>query len=172
MKFELKEKAIGLRKQGFTYNEILKDVPVVKSTLSLWLRSVGLAKRQKQIITEKRIAARLKGAFARKQQRIFTSQSIYRNAEAEIDQISERELWLLGIALYWAEGSKEKEAHPGTGVAFSNSDGNMVGIFLRWLVEICKVPKENIIFEIYIHENSANSLLTVKEYWTKITGFP
>ena len=40
-----KKKAIELRKQGLSYSEIRKIVTVAKSTLSLWLRSVGLAKR-------------------------------------------------------------------------------------------------------------------------------
>ncbi len=45
-KIELRKKAIDLAK-GKTYSEILKDIPVAKSTLSLWLRWVGLSVRQK-----------------------------------------------------------------------------------------------------------------------------
>lgn len=52
-KSKLKEKAVALRKEGKVYSEILKEVPVAKSTLSLWLRDVGLAKAQKQRITQK-----------------------------------------------------------------------------------------------------------------------
>jgi len=32
---EYKEKAINLRKKGYSYSEILEEVPVAKSTLSL-----------------------------------------------------------------------------------------------------------------------------------------
>jgi len=39
-----KEIAVGLRKKGLSYNEILGLVPVSKSTLSVWLRSIGIAK--------------------------------------------------------------------------------------------------------------------------------
>jgi hypothetical protein len=46
-KFTEKEKAIKLRKSGATYSEVLREVPVSKSTLSLWLRDVGLSKTQK-----------------------------------------------------------------------------------------------------------------------------
>ena len=49
-KIEEKQKAIALRKRGYSYSEILAEVPVAKSTLSLWLRSVGLAKKQKQLL--------------------------------------------------------------------------------------------------------------------------
>jgi len=47
------KKAIELRKKGLSYSEILKCVPVAKSTLSLWLRSVGLSKKQRQRLTDK-----------------------------------------------------------------------------------------------------------------------
>ncbi|MDD3728951.1 MAG: hypothetical protein PHH50_01355 [Candidatus Pacebacteria bacterium] len=52
-KIKEKEKAIKLRKKGLSYNDILKEIPVAKSTLSLWLRDVGLSKRQRQKLTEK-----------------------------------------------------------------------------------------------------------------------
>lgn len=48
-----KLKAIKLRREGLSYREILRYVPVAKSTLSLWLRDVGLAKRQTQRLTKK-----------------------------------------------------------------------------------------------------------------------
>jgi transposase len=65
-KLKEKETAIELRKQGYSYSEILKKVPVAKSTLSLWLRSVGLAERQKQRLTEKKRKGQLKGAQTKK----------------------------------------------------------------------------------------------------------
>lgn len=70
MKKTLKLKAILLRKKGFSYSEILQQVPVAKSTLSLWLRSVHLAKKQKQQLTQKKLLAIQKGWEARKKQRI------------------------------------------------------------------------------------------------------
>ena len=58
IKNELKSKAIELRKQGFSYSEILKQIPVAKSTLSVWLKNVGLSKKQKQKLTKKKIGKR------------------------------------------------------------------------------------------------------------------
>ena len=45
-KFELKIKTQNLRREGMTYSEILKIIPVAKSTISLWLREVGLSKKE------------------------------------------------------------------------------------------------------------------------------
>ena len=46
MKVRSKEKAIKLRRRGYSYREIMREIPVAKSTLSEWLRSVGLSKHQ------------------------------------------------------------------------------------------------------------------------------
>ena len=166
-----KEKAIALRRKGFSYSEILKIVPVAKSTLSLWLRSVGLSKRQVQRLTDKKRLAALSGARKKHQQKLLKIQEIYKNAESEINKISKKSFWLMGVMLYWAEGSKEKDNHPGSSMKFSNSDPLMIRLFIKWLIEICKIKKENLKFEIYIHENSKNSIKKVKEFWAQNTGF-
>ncbi len=169
-KVKEKEEAIKLRKKGFSYREILKKVPVAKSTLSLWLRSVGLAKKQKQRLTEKRILGQQKGARIRREQRIQLTKEIKERAIKEIGRISNRDLWLIGVALYWAEGAKEKSK--GSIVSLGNSDQNLIKIFLKWTQEVCGIPKEDIYFRIFLHETSTNRLKKVQKYWAKVTGFP
>jgi hypothetical protein len=83
-KYNLKEKAVALRKEGYSYSEILKEVPVAKSTLSIWLHSVGLAKYQKQRLTEKKIAGMRRGAEAQHQKRIDITQLIIEKAKSEV----------------------------------------------------------------------------------------
>ncbi len=170
-KLDLKKKAIELRRKGFTYSEILKEIPVAKSTLSLWLRSVDLAQPQKQRISLKRIVAQKKGAAARHIQRVKTQEAIYAEAIKDIEKLSKREFWLLGVALYWGEGSKEKEWSPGSSVNFMNSDPNMISFIIRWFREFLHVKKENIIFSIFIHENSKHRIEEVKKKWADATGF-
>ena len=113
MKEEIKTKAINLRREGLSYSEILKKIPVAKSTLSLWLRSVNLTKRQNQRLTEKKLLAIKKGGQSRKNWRLLNTQQIkeqaFLEAKKKIKKIDARDLWLMGIMLYWAEGSKEKE---------------------------------------------------------------
>lgn len=162
-----KQKAILLRKSGKTYSEILNEVNVAKSSLSLWLREVGLSKKQKHTITEKKIQAARKGGLVRKTKRIEFSESIFEKSIKEIGKISERELWLIGVALYWAEGSKEKENKPGSGLDFTNSDPRMVFLFVAWLERVLKVSRERMLFTIYIHENYINDMDRVKKHWAK-----
>lgn len=167
-----KELAIQLRKQGKTYSEILRVIPVAKSTLSLWLRDVGLAKRQIQKITEKKRAGQLRGALARKNQRLEDTRIIFKKAQEEIRALTKRDLWLLGIALYWAEGSKQKEYATGIGITFSNSDPKMIQLFVKWLLEAIGVDRETIFFALYIHENHTARLSEIQKKWASVTGFP
>ena len=170
-KLKEREKAIELRRQGFSYREILEQIPVAKSSLSLWLRSVKLAKRQKQRLTEKRLAAVIRGGAAKREKRIALTKEIKDEARSQIGKLSKRELWLIGISLYWAEGNKEKNHKPGSGTVFSNSDANMIRLYLKWLLNSIKLPKEKIYFVIYIHKNNEHRLNEVKDYWYKKTRF-
>ena len=171
-KIDEKNEAIALRKQGLSYREILEQIQVSKSSLSLWLRSVKLAKRQKQRLTEKKIASALRGSRKWREMRIALTKEIKEKARKEIGQLSKRELWLIGIALYWAEGSKEKEHKPGSGTVFSNSDYHMIKLYLDWLLKIVGIEKNNIYFVIYIHKNHKYRLDEVKKYWQVKTNFP
>lgn len=170
LKTKEKEKAIKLRRRGFSYNEILSRVPVAKSTLSLWLRSVGLSKRQKQRLTEKKLAAMKRGWEVARKKRILRTEKIQREAIKEIGKINKRDLWMIGIAFHWAEGSKERSR--AVNLQFGNSDPEMIKVFLRWVERICKISSDNIHFSIYLHKNAASRVNEVKKYWSEITGFP
>lgn len=169
-KVELNRKAVMLRRRGLTYSAILEKVPVAKSTLALWFKEVHLSTPQQQRITKKRVDSALRGAIAKRDQRIKRTSEIICKAEKEIGKISDRELWLIGITLYWGEGSKEKEWRPGSGTQFMNMDEKMIKIFLKWL-NYCKVDKNKIYFEIHLHENHKHRVNEVKKYWSNVTEF-
>lgn len=169
-----KTKAIELRKQGFSYGEIQKIVPVSKASLSLWLQDVELTVKQKKRLTDKWIMARQKGWEARRRQRVDITEKIKKQARNEIKNVTKRDLWMIGIALYWAEGSKEKEENGvvrSSPVALGNSDPYLIKVFLKWLFVVCNVPRSDIVFRILLHKNSRHRLFKVKKYWSDVTGF-
>ncbi len=159
-----KQKAITLRKAGKTYAEILAEIPIAKSTLSEWLKAVQLATPQRQRLTKKRREAGLRGGRARREARISEIKTLERNGRTEIGRLSSRELWLIGIALYWSEGSKQYNHSPSTGVTFNNSDARMVRVFLKWL-EKMNVPASAICFELYVHEARRSEVSAFKNWW-------
>lgn len=154
IKKEEKEAAISLRKQGLSYNEILRKIPVAKSTLSVWLRDIGLAKQQKQRLTEKRRIAQQKAQQACRNIRITRETEIIQAAQKEIGRLSKREFWLIGTALYWAEGSKQKANLVSQKTSFNNSDPKMVLLFDRWIKEFCDRKKGGVIYSLYIHRTA------------------
>lgn len=172
MKKQLKTKAINLRKKGFSYTEIRNKVPVSKSTLSLWLRNIELNSDQEARLRERMSQAHVFGARAQKKKRIKRTKLIVEKARGEIEAISKKELWLMGIMLYWAEGSKQKKHNPSQRVVFSNSDPLMIKIYLAWLRNCVGIKNNNIVFEIYSHQNHRKSERKMIDYWANITGYP
>jgi hypothetical protein len=51
-------------------------------------------------------------------------------------------------------------------------DPRMIILFLKWLDKICKIPKDMIGFEIMVHESHRERSAEIKQFWSKITGFP
>jgi len=166
-----KDLAISLRKEGKTYSEILKVVHVTKSTLSLWLRAVGLSKTQKQKITQARLLSGLRGAQRRHEQRVFTQVQVHSQAISEIKNISSAELFYIGVTLYWAEGNKERIGRPGSQLMFSNMDPKMIVVFLNWLLVSMCISSEDIFYEIYVHKNHIYRKYEIVGYWKKWTAF-
>jgi len=162
-KVELREQVIAMRLAGDSYDEILRSVPIARSTLALWLHSVSLAEHQRQRITELKKSAQRRGAQARRTQRINKTQEIQSAARKEVAKLIANPLWLTGVVLYWGEGSKEKAWKPGRGVALTNMDIRMHRLFLTWLKSCADISDDQINFELYIHMGHGTA--KAKRYW-------
>jgi hypothetical protein len=103
--------------------------------------------------------------------RIEKRDKILFDAKSAIANISEHELFLIGVVLYWAEGAKEKESRPGSAFEFSNMDPKMIQIFIVWLLRVCKIKRNMLIFNIFLHQTHKTRVEEVREYWSSITGF-
>jgi len=62
-------------------------------------------------------------------------------------QINDREFFVAGIMLYWAEGSKG-----GKDVRVSNSDQIFVQFMMRWFRECCHIPEDHFRASLHYHE--------------------
>ncbi len=167
-----KRKSISLRKKGLSYSEIIRKVPVSQATLSKWLGKINLSEKQIERLKQKSEISRKLGSQANRKKRIDITKIIISQASGEVGKISDRELWLMGTMLYWAEGSKQKKHNVGQRVIFHNSDPLMVKLYTRWILGSINIPRTDVDFEIYSHENIKYKEGEVKRYWSKITGFP
>jgi transcriptional regulator with XRE-family HTH domain len=166
MKYMEKVKALKLRKNGLSYKEILKKINVSKSTLSTWLREIELTKEQKNQLLNKMERTRYEIAKRKVADRIRRTNTIIDEGKKEIEKYKNNSFFLIGIALYWAEGAK----NPVESVKFSNSDEKMIILMMGWFRKICKVSEKR--FRIHIHMHDLHCKKDILKHWAKITDVP
>ncbi|MFI7289643.1 hypothetical protein ACIBRY_23790 [Streptomyces anulatus] len=161
-KDDVRAKARELRLQGMTYDQIQVELGCSKGSISLWVRD--LPKPEPRTKEEASAIAR-RGWEATLQRRETERQAVKGAAEREIGALSERELFLLGIGLYWAEGTKDKPHARRERVAFVNSDPGMIKVFLAWLT-LLGVDRDRLRFHVMIHESA--DVPSALDYWADL----
>jgi hypothetical protein len=168
MKVIEKNIARDLRKKGLSLNEIRKETGFTKSSISLWVRNIQLSEIQKNELSQKGLKKEIieRRRITRLANEDNRRQLIIDKAISDIKNISEKELWLIGIALYWGEGAKTLRS----GVQFSNSDPLMVKVIMEFFKRNCEVPIERFRGHLHIHPHLNEK--EAKEYWSGISGIP
>lgn len=164
-KTEMRELAITLRKTGLSYNEIRKQVPVAKSSLSLWLKHIRLSEKHRKRLYTKQIQILSRGTPSQVERRKREVSLITENARKEITlPISLETNRFLGAALYWAEGSKTKH------FAITNSDPLLIAFMVHWFKEMFTISPQSLKahLNIYAQQNETE----IKQFWSDITGIP
>jgi len=146
-----KERAILLRKKGYSYKEILAEVPVAKSSLSLWLADLPLTKIEKDTLKKRTDAnisiGRIRAASALRQNKLNRNRSLLEEAEIFFEKFSKDTLFQVGIALYWAEGAKRNESF-----FFTNSDADMIETMLLWIEKYTEYSRFELGYRLYLHQ--------------------
>lgn len=168
-----KDFAIELRKGGYSYSEIKKFCPVSKSTLSYWFRDIKLSEPQLARLKKKRIEAAQKGSKTRTLKTLKAIEEMQKTSAKDIGKISKRELWLMGVVLYWRERLLNKnDSDLKKGIHFTSSDPDLIKLFLKWLVDIGGIKNEEISFDIFMGEDKKRYLNDFVSFWSETTGFP
>ena len=165
----LKVMAIGLRKKGFSYSEIRSAVKVPKSTLSSWLKNIKLSEPEERRLKQKQLEARKRGTKMRTAKTSEMINQIRSDSAKDIGKISKRELWLIGIIMYWKNKNKNDLKK---GVSFSSSDPDQIKLFLKWLKEIGGIKDQEIMPDIFMGKDQKASINEIVGYWSKVTRFP
>lgn len=170
-----KAKAIKLRLSGKSYGEIIKilDIPS-KGTLSVWFKDLKLSFRAKKRLEHNLILAQERGLLRFNKERTkaieLENKQIRKNYSKEINKLSRRDLFLIGIALYWGEGSQSEKNKSACVLKFVNSNPYMIALFLRFVREILKIDDGKIRSNIRLHPNIEKE--KVIRFWQKITKLP
>ncbi|KPI08989.1 hypothetical protein OK006_5113 [Actinobacteria bacterium OK006] len=164
-KDDLRDRARELRGQGWTYNEIQAELGCSKSSVSLWVRDLPHPEPR---CTPEEQRARMNAGLARlraEQDRVRGETR--RAAAAAIGKLTDRELFLVGVGLYWAEGAKDKPYSRREQVLFVNSDPGMISAFLAWL-DLLQVERERLRFRVMIHESA--DVPAAERFWADHVG--
>lgn len=159
--------ALELRKQGWSYPQIKRELQVSKSSLSLWLRDYPLTGEQLQKLSSEnrdRRIERFRETFLHKRQdrldRVYAQESL------TLLPLSGKEFYLAGLMLYWGEGLK---ATTDT-VAFSNTNPAMILFAIRWFVVSCGMSREKL--RIRLHLYSDMDVELEQSYWSRMLTIP
>jgi hypothetical protein len=162
-----KTKAISLRKQGYSYNEICHTLGVAKSTCSVWLRGIKLSEQAISRLVDRKISGQRNAALTLRQYREERDNYIQgkvRKSLTEMKLTSETEKLICAI-LYWGEGSKGESR-----LTFTNSDPVMVKTFLRLLRKNFKLREEKLSATLHLHEYHHTA--TQLKFWSGLTKIP
>jgi len=166
-----KNKALKLRQKGESIKDIARKLKIAKSTISLWCRDIKLTSKQIQRLHEKMVKGgyegRMKGARMQYERRLKKVKEWEKKGVQQIQKISNRDLLIAGISLYWGEGTR-KTRH----LSFSNSDPEMIKFMIRFFRKVCKIEKDRFTAYIGINKIHKNRVKEVEEYWSKITNIP
>lgn len=164
-KDDLRERARELRLQGWTYSEIQAELGCSKSSVSLWVRD--LPRPEAKCSPEEQLARMNAGLTrlraAQNQDRTATKQA----AADAIGALTKRELFIAGVAQYWAEGAKDKPHRRSEVLQFINSDPNVIRLFLRW-PDLLEVPRSRLTLRVSIHETA--NVRSAENFWADVAG--
>src|SRR5580698_7947325 len=166
-KDELRAKARDLREQGLDYEEIVAELGVSKSSVSLWVRDLPRPPGLSYEESRKRSADGVRRYWAVEGPiREAERKAISATAATQIGQLNDREILIAGAIAYWCEGVKNKPYRRTDRVAFMNSDPGLIRFFLRFL-EAAGVEREGLVYRLQIHETA--DVEAAQWFWLDVT---
>ena len=169
--FNLKEKAIAMRKKSASIKDIEDELKIPRSTLSGWLRTVKLRQNQKDFIHKRwreRLVATRKRAVewhnTQKDNRLKEAETQALKALETIDASDPSILNLALSMLYLGEGFKKDTFGMG------NSDPMILKLFVTLLLKIYLVPLDKLSCELHLRADQDPK--KIKKYWSQELGIP
>lgn len=165
-KSKLRLLARELRTSGLGIKTIAYKLGVSSSSVSLWCRDIMLTPKQIQDLEQHSrdpyYGRRLQYVQRQREAKNKKIALLLTQGKNEVGKLTNRELFIAGIALYWAEGFKKDNL-----VGFSNSDLEMVVLFIKWL-KLCGITKQRLKFRVGVNEAYRANVYNIQDYWKKM----
>lgn len=169
---ELREQARRLRKSGKSIRDITNMLGANKSSVSHWCRDIKLSFLQRKKLFDAQrsaaIRALLNASEHRHRLRVKTTAAQMTLGAADVGPIDKRDLFMVGLALYWGEGYKNGNEELG----FTNSDPRIIQTFIKWMHDIYGTLSQDFILRVTINSLHRNRIEDIEAYWSRITGIP
>ncbi|MDO8579737.1 MAG: hypothetical protein Q7R72_02590 [bacterium] len=163
-----KEIALNLRKEGKSYKNIGKLLHIPKSTLSNWFSNLEWSDVLKKNLIEKTKSthvAHLKDLTNIRNQNLRDLYDQAREeAVKEFHVLKSNPLFIASLMIYWGEGDKRSKYR----CSVSNSESDMLRLFLLFLERICGVKKFRIKAWILAYPETDQG--EALEFWSKNIG--
>jgi orotate phosphoribosyltransferase-like protein len=166
----LYNRALELRQAGWSYKMIEAEIDVARSTLSGWLRNTPVADQHVIVRKARWEAAQLKAMQVNRLRREALAADIEAKAGQDIRELfvggaSNRDLFIIGLMLYWAEGAKT-----GSVVSVTNSDPFVIKAFVLWLRQCLAVDLDQLRGEVHLYPDI--DVNEAEAYWSEVIGIP
>ncbi len=152
------QRARELRARAWTLQAIATELGVSKSSVSLWVRDV-------EFLPNPRWRTRPSRPSSLQLRKLSEIDACDAAGVEIVGTMSERDLFILGIALYAGEGAKGDGS-----IKFANSDPRMIYVFVTWLRRFFAIDEARLRLRLYLHDGL--DLDAANAYWSELTGIP
>ena|SRR3989344_7124556 len=163
-----KNKAIILRKAGWSYNKLVEELGVPKATLSDWFRGKKWSQEVQKTLQKENALVSKERMIRLDKIRGDNLKLVYeqarKDAKKDFDILKYHPLFIAGVMIYWGEGDKISK----NGFRVTNSDPLIIRIFLEFLRKVCPNDEERIRSWVLIYPDLDAE--TCESYWSKSLG--
>jgi hypothetical protein len=155
------------RDEGRSVREIATLLSVSVASVSRWTADITLAPGFIEALRQRNPA--VNGCLTGTREQSAARRATRMEAQARGRELAQHptRLHLAGCMLYWAEGSKDRNT-----VKLTNSDPDLLALFVRFLSTCYDVPRERIKLDVNCHLNNGLELVEIQTWWLERLGLP
>lgn len=162
-----KLKARRLRRLGKSIKKIAKIVHVSVGSVSTWCKDIQLTNKQIKNLQKRRTdpfyGKKLEYYLKKKKEFEEKLFSLRQEGIKAIGKLSTREIFLIGIALYWGEGFKKDKQ-----VGLATSDERIAKFFIHWLSKCFDISTKDLILRVTANISYKNKVKKLEKYWANM----
>lgn len=155
-----KQMVTSLRLQGFSLGAIAKEMNISKSTVSLWCCNISVPKK---IMYSLIVSGRKRAIETKRLKSLLQKKLLAKKAKIDVKNLTYRDFFILGIALYWAEGAK-----PHKHLSLTNMDAILIKAFLYFCQKYFDLSRFDFRYRIQINSEKLGDYKGILQYWCDV----